>query len=98
MEKKLILAGIVVATLTSCSSLTGSTASTSKYQYLLTAIEKYNDLDTDGNGKLSKSEISGAASSLNLTSLTENFTTIDTNKDCGLSLTELVSYKSLLGL
>lgn len=96
-KKTMILGAFALAFLSACSSLT-SNGSSSKYQYLLTAIQKYNDIDTDSNGKLSKTEISNVTSSLNLSSLLTNFTTVDTNDDSELSMGELVKYKSLLGL
>ncbi|MFV0306003.1 MAG: hypothetical protein ACK5IC_11040 [Moheibacter sp.] len=85
--KKVFLSMAIVTgvTISSCASASGSSGN-----YLLTAIQTYNSLDTNGDGKLSRSEVSGQ--------LLENFTSIDTNNDSGLTLTELLALKSTLGI
>lgn len=90
MKKQVyLLSALSAAFFMSCSVLQSSTEeSTSKYTYLTTAIEKFDELDTDENGKLSLSEAKGE--------LAEHFSDIDSDEDGELSLSELVAYKKSL--
>lgn len=86
---KMTVALSVVLMTVSCSTVSSISEKISENEYLVSAIEKYNQLDTDGNGKLSLSEVSGK--------LKEKFSSIDTDGDNSLTLSELKNYKSLLG-
>ncbi len=77
--------GVFLLTIVACATSSGSSTS-----YLLTAIQTYNSLDANGDGKLTKSEVSGQ--------LLDNFSTIDSNDDNALTLTELLALKSQLGI
>lgn len=90
MKKKNLVAFLGSVALLSCSTIGSTTSSTSKYEYLITAIQTYNDIDANSDGKLTKSEVSGK--------LLENFTTIDSDNSESLTLIELLSLKDKLGL
>ncbi|MBS0028350.1 EF-hand domain-containing protein [Chitinophaga sp. 22321] len=95
MTKHLLAAGLLVATLASVKTYAQQPQQQQPQQDREGFFKK---IDTDGDGKLSKTEVDVASKdNKRLAKLKDNFDAIDTNKDTFIDKDELKAYRKSQG-
>jgi Ca2+-binding EF-hand superfamily protein len=91
MMKHFLVAGLLMTTLASVKTYAQQPQQHDREEF-------FKKIDTDGDGKLSKTEVDTAAKdNKRLSKLSENFAAIDTNKDSFIDKDELKAYRKSQG-